>query len=158
MSRHLTEALLQRFVEGTLKTPVAEEVALHIDACASCSNKAISMDPLGSIFATIEDPVVPEGFAERLAATVEATPTPRPEWIAGFGVALLAAAALLLFVLGEPTALVSSAGTALFASTSGATALSGTLFDHPIALAGLGGVLCVATVGVVFWLGLSKDD
>jgi anti-sigma factor RsiW len=158
MSRHLTDSLLDRFVAGSLESPVAQEVALHIDACASCSNRAIGLDPLGTTFATIDDPPIPEALAARLRAAVDATPTMRPEWIAGFGVALLAAAALLLVVLGEPATLVSSAGTALFASATGATALSGTLFDHPLALAGIGALLCVTTLGVVVWLGLAKDD
>ena len=158
MSRHLTESLLERFVAGNLESRVSEEVALHIDDCATCSNRAIALDPLSSAFAAIDDPPIPDALQDRLRFALSYAPPARPEWIAAGGVALLAAAALLLAVLGDPSGLMSEAGTTLFASTAGVTALSGTLFDHPLSLIGFGALLCAATLGAVLWLGFSGDD
>jgi hypothetical protein len=141
-----------------LNAPVSEEVALHIDDCATCSNRAIALDPLASAFAAIEEPAIPQALNDRLRFALTYAPPAQPEWIAAGGVALLAAAAVLLTVLGDPSGLMSEAGTTLFASTAGVTALSGTLFDHPLSLIGLGALLCVATLGAVLWLGFSKDD
>lgn len=110
MSRHVTEELLRKFVDGRVDDEVAVAVALHIDACPWCCTRAASLEPLHAAFAAIDDPVCPPQLADEILAALHAPPPQAPLERAptaeiGAATCLLTAAALLLVALGDPAGL-----------------------------------------------------
>jgi anti-sigma factor RsiW len=107
MNRHLPDDLILRFVEGDLDEHEAVEAALHIDDCAACAARAAQADPLAVALAAMPDPQLPAGFEDavldELAQPAAPTPAFQLPWL---GVGLILAAALLMVVGGEPTALL----------------------------------------------------
>ncbi|MCB9665520.1 MAG: hypothetical protein H6732_15515 [Alphaproteobacteria bacterium] len=100
MSTHVDDALLARFVAGDLGEHAAAHVALHLDACPACANRAREADPLARAFAAVDDPVVPEGLVAAALAEVEARGRATDERLLGLGLAAaLAVTASMLSVL-----------------------------------------------------------
>lgn len=107
MNRHLSEDLLLRFVEGDLDDHEAVEAALHIDDCPACAARAAQAEPLAAALAAMPQPPLPDGFEQAVLdelARPEAPPAAfQLPWL---GVGLILAAALLMMVGGEPTAML----------------------------------------------------
>ncbi|MCB9759386.1 MAG: hypothetical protein H6739_06060 [Alphaproteobacteria bacterium] len=144
MSQHITDDLLRRFVEGYLDEPVAVAVAEHLDGCPLCCTRAAAAEPLSQAFAAVDDPVCPPDLVDDILAALEAPtperPLPRAELLAAS--ALLSAAALLLFGLGDPAGLLAELALGMSAT---ATAL-GVVFERMNAAAPW--ILVVAAAGV----------
>lgn len=97
---HPTDEILDRFARGELVGSVVVDVALHLDDCPACAAHAIDADPLAFAFASADDPRVPEGLV-RSILEVDRRPRqapPEPAIAAG----LLAGAALVMVVAGNP--------------------------------------------------------
>jgi anti-sigma factor RsiW len=107
MSRHLSEELLHRFIEGDLGEAEAVETALHIDDCPLCASRAARAEPLAAAFAAMPDPPLPEGFEREVLDLVErpeqAPARPQVPWL---GIGMILSAAMLMMLGGEPTALL----------------------------------------------------
>jgi anti-sigma factor RsiW len=119
---HLSDDLLQRFAEGLLDERQATAAAVHIDECPRCAARALALEPLGPVFAACPDTQLPKGFEQavldalaRPAPPFERDPLPlhraRPALapspgLLGIGAGLIAIAAALMLIGGEPTAMV----------------------------------------------------
>lgn len=74
---HPPHDVLERFVLGDLGDHTAAHVAMHLDDCPACANVVRELDPLSAAFASMDDPVVPDGLVEAiLAADAGLAPTP----------------------------------------------------------------------------------
>ena len=104
---HVSESTLRSFVAGDLDEAEAVQVALHIDECVSCANRAIAFEPLAPAFAAVEDPVVPDDFKTAVIAELDRRGPPMLELSVGLGL-LLAAASLIFFVDGPVHPVVDS--------------------------------------------------
>jgi predicted anti-sigma-YlaC factor YlaD len=101
VSHHVPDDLLKAFVAGDVDEPKAVEIAEHLDCCDSCCALAADLDPLAAAFAAVQDPEPPPGLVEEvLAAYHRPQRTPVLEIVLGGG--LLAAAASLMVVFGDP--------------------------------------------------------
>lgn len=107
MSLHIPDDVLCRFVAGDLDETSAVEVARHLDTCVSCATRAAALEPLGPAFASVDDPVLPEGFAASVLAEVDRRPFPFLQLGVGIGF-LVAAVALIALVEGPVTPVVDS--------------------------------------------------
>lgn len=150
---HVEPGLVDAFVRGELGERTATRVALHLDACPRCANLVREADPLARLFASVDDPELPEGLvAAVLAADVGAVPgTPWTELVLGAG--MLAAAGLATWAsFGADT------------WWSGARAVGRALdtglhhgLDVPGAVPSLVAVATVAALGT-WWLARIADD
>ena len=133
MSKHVPEDLLSSFVEGDVSEQLAIHIAEHLDVCPACNAHATMLEPLASAFAAVEDPLPPEDLAA--AALLEASQPARVVrtelWV---GPALLAAAAAIVLVAGDPLALAVKVGVLAEAVSAVGGALGATLSATPIAL------------------------
>lgn len=130
MSNHVPDDLLHAFTEGDLGEEVAVAVALHLDACPACTNRAVALEPLVSAFAAVHDPPVPDGIPEQVLHTLATPePSPLPELLLGGG--LLAAAALLSLGADPVPALVDLGRIGLLAAKIG-TSVAQPLADQPV--------------------------
>jgi len=107
MSAHIPDRLLERFVAGDLAEPAAVEVALHIDECSSCAERASALEPLAEAFASAPDPVLPDDFHASVLAELERPQLPLLELGVG-STLLLVAVALMVFVDGPVRPVVDS--------------------------------------------------
>ena len=148
---HPTDAVLERFALGEVESAEAVTVATHIDACPRCAARATAFDPLGPAFAAMALPEEPEGLVEAILdadRSARSGPAPR-RFRAEPAVALLlmAASALLMLALGEPTQLVTDAATTARAAQAMAIPTASMLAHLPWLWIGLGvAVLAVAVV------------
>ena len=101
MSDHVPDDLLMSFVEGDISEELAIHIGLHLDGCPQCSARAVNMDPLATAFASIDDPIPPPDLAEHVILALNAPPRSSHVefWLGG---TLLAAAALLSVMVGDP--------------------------------------------------------
>jgi anti-sigma factor RsiW len=106
---HVPEDLLRSFVEGNVDEKTAIEVAEHIDRCPACSCRADAIEPLAAAFAAVADPVPPPELVQRVLDEVE-KPEAVPTFEIGVGLALLAAAAVVFVLTGNPVAFAVKAG------------------------------------------------
>lgn len=100
---HIDADRLAAFVSGTLREPDAVEVALHLDDCPACANRAVGLEPLAAAFASVDDPRVPRELAAEVlhrAAQEPARPTLPVELVVGS--LLIAAATTLAWLGGQP--------------------------------------------------------
>jgi hypothetical protein len=77
---HPSELVLQRFAQADLGEHLAAHVAEHLDACPRCANLVRSADPLARMFASVDDPPVPDdllAFVIDLAAQPSLAAAPR---------------------------------------------------------------------------------
>ncbi len=166
MIDHPSETLLRRFAEGELDEALAVELALHLDDCPRCSTQVHAMDELASAYASVEDPLMPEGLvAQVLEATLDLpieTGAPELGWLEGLGglrvptrellasLGLLSAAGLVLLVLGDPADLATEAALTASAVVTAGDIVLGELAGAswmlmPIAAAGFLASLLLAT-------------
>ncbi|MBW1876780.1 MAG: hypothetical protein JRJ84_00310 [Deltaproteobacteria bacterium] len=101
MSQHLPDDLLRAFVDGDIDDQKAVEIAEHLDCCASCCALAAELDPLTAVFAAVRQPEPPPGLVEEVLAAYH-QPQRVPVLEVALGGGLLAAAASLLLVFGDP--------------------------------------------------------
>ena len=95
---------LDRFLLGEVPETDAVRIAVHIDECVACASAATAADPLAAAFASVDDPLVPNGLAEDVHEALRRPPTVGPEpAVAGM---LLVAAAAVFVALGSPTGMV----------------------------------------------------
>lgn len=158
MNEHLQDALLLEFIEGQLDERSAVEVALHIDACPLCANRAVILDPLSSAFAAVQDPSPPPELAERMREVVtlahqEPTLTTGP-WL-GFG--MLVVAAVLLLSAGEPIHLLKQLFTTLYALGVGLSVMVRTLPDIELLLPVVASMVLFSTIFAVHIMGLNRQ-
>lgn len=114
MSAHVSDELLERFVDGDLEEPLAVPIAVHIDACSACATRAAALDPLNAVFASapIADP--PEDLASRvIEASQRVERTPLVEIAVGAG--LMGLAGALALATDGPWALMADLGGAVAA-------------------------------------------
>lgn len=74
MSQHPSDELLESFALGELGEHLAAHTARHIDACPRCANRVTSADPMARLFASVDDPPVPDVL---LAALRDAAARPQ---------------------------------------------------------------------------------
>ncbi len=160
MSQHPPDSLIKRFAEGDLPESVAVDLAMHIDKCSVCATRAAMLEPMALVFASDEDPQLPEDLlAEVLLAVSElqvqpalpptlpgAMPVgPRAELLAG--ASLVSAAATLFFLLGDPSHfavdLAVNAHAAATAASIGASSLEGVHSAWPAMVAALAFAGCL---------------
>jgi len=101
MSPHPSDDLLRAFVEGDVDEEKAVDIAEHLDCCASCCELAADLDPLAAAFAAVRDPEPPPGLVDGVLAAYH-QPQRGPVLEIALGGGLLAAAASLLLVFGDP--------------------------------------------------------
>ncbi|MFT5586592.1 MAG: hypothetical protein ACI9VR_004191 [Cognaticolwellia sp.] len=160
MSQHPPDSLIKRFAEGELSEALAVDLAIHMDGCPVCASRAASLEPMASVFASDDDPELPEDLmAEILGAVSELQvqpalpPTlprsmpvgPRAELLAG--ASLISAAATLFFLLGDPghfaADLAVNAHAAATAASIGASSLEGFNNAWPAMVAALAFAGCL---------------
>lgn len=119
---HVPDALMERFIEGDVEELLAVEIARHLDACPRCANRANNLEPLSTLFACVDDPVVPIGLVSDVLAAFDAPARPGPEPAIAAG--LLALALVALVVGGSPGELAVGALKVALALGSAGKALS----------------------------------
>ena len=147
MSQHVPQDLLAAFVEGDVGEHLAEHIADHLDSCPRCATVAASLEPLSAAFAALDDPEPPADLvAAVLDAAAEPDPVPVTELV--LGGALLAAAAVVASVLGNPIGLATEFGVVVSALGDGARAAA-------TGLAGSGLTLSASLIVVLAGLALT---
>ena len=130
MTHHVPDDLLHAFTDGELEEDVAVAVALHLDACPACTNRAVSLEPLVSAFAAVHDPPVPEGITEQVLHTLATPePSPLPELLLGGG---LLAAAALLSLSGDPVPALVELGRAGLLAAKVGSSVAQPLSEQPL--------------------------
>ncbi len=119
---HVPDALMERFVEGDVDELLAVEIARHLDACPRCANRANNLEPLSTLFACVDDPVVPLGLVSDVLAAFKRPSRPGPEPAIAAG--LLAVALVALVIGGSPAELAVGAFKIALALGSAGKALS----------------------------------
>jgi predicted anti-sigma-YlaC factor YlaD len=133
MSEHVPKDLLLAFVEGDIEEQVAIHIASHLDDCPKCSAMAVRMDPLASAFASVSDPVPPSDLADHIIMALE---QPEASSYIEFviGGSLLAAAALLSVLVGDPVASAVDVGVFVNALGTAGQHLANGLLSSSVAL------------------------
>jgi anti-sigma factor RsiW len=128
LSQHLTDPLVQDFIDGDLTDAVAVQLAEHLDHCPHCSARVAHAEPLAAAFAEVQDPPLPEGLIDAILVRAANQSAPvggffrkRPEVWAAAG--LLAAAALLLGLTGGLTPWMDEIGVSVRAAIVGGEVL-----------------------------------
>lgn len=105
MNEHLSDAVVQAFASAELDDALAVEAALHLDACPRCSSRVVAADPMHFAFSDMADPSIPPDLVAKAVAEAR---RPRPLAFAevAVGLSLLASAALLGVLAGEPLELL----------------------------------------------------
>jgi len=98
---HPSDEIIERFARGELLGRVVLDVALHVDDCVACAARATAADPMSPAFASIDDPVLPRGLIDTILEVDRRSHRPAPEPAIAAG--LLAMAALVLVLAGNPT-------------------------------------------------------
>jgi hypothetical protein len=113
MNRHVEDTVLREFLAGAVSEDVAVEVALHIDACPTCTARADALDPFLAALSSLPDPVPPPDLVEAVLVKAEVAPA-RASWFEiGVGAGLLGVAAVLAAMFGDPVAAASRIGRAV---------------------------------------------
>lgn len=161
MTRHVGDDVLRRFVDGDMDDNLATEVALHLDECPECANRANLVDPLASAFAAVEDPPLPLELASRVEQALAQVSSPvarRPDVLSPvLGGVLFAAAAVLLWLGGDPFPLVRETFTGLWGVVLGVQAVAHAMPALSLVLVGLGIGILAASVATFHLLDLSRE-
>jgi len=115
MSPHLPDDILRNFVLGDVGEQLAVHIATHLDDCPACATRAAGMEPLAAVFASIQDPLPPEGLAAAVLASADAPRPARPLLEVAVGAGLLASGLLLFVGLDGPVASLNSVSASLAA-------------------------------------------
>lgn len=153
MSGHVPDELLADFVAGDVDDQIAVHVAEHLDACPVCATRAAAMEPLGQALAAIDDPKVPVGLVDRIVVAANAdvlvqartaSPTAQARRLeVGIGVGLLAAAAGVAVLGGEPIRAALAVGVTVDVLLHGAEQAA-SLFTWALCALGLGAALAAS--------------
>ena len=159
MKPHLSDEILQRFTDGALGGRAAMEVALHLDDCAPCANRAACLDPLAGAFASVDDPPLPPGLQGCVTRSlIEARSVPVASHVASFlGLALFMAAAVLLWVGGDAVGLAGHIFMLVYACGVASGAVLDALPTSTLALPVAGVGILVCCVFAFHLLGLSQE-
>jgi len=154
MSHHVPENLLSAFVDGDVGEQLAIHIAEHLDECPSCSTRAAGVEPLAAAFAAVPDPVPPEDLVDAVLAAYASQEQPRipvQEVLVGGG--MLAAAAAIVALAGDPLGMAIEAGRSLhiFSSLASALAIGAQSFSVVLTLTTL-----LALGGAVVTLGATS--
>ena len=160
MSQHPPESLIKRFAEGELSESLAVDLAMHLDDCPACATQAATLEPMASVFASSDDPDLPDDLmGEIMEAVSELQVQPalpptlpramplgaRAELLAG--ASLISIAATLFFLLGDPghfaADMAVNAHAAATAASIGASSLEAISSAWPAMLAALAFVGCL---------------
>jgi predicted anti-sigma-YlaC factor YlaD len=145
MSACVPDELLQSFVDGDVGEQLAVHIAKHLDDCASCSTRATHMDALSPLFASCDDPAPADDLVMAILAAAEEPETQRLPIVEGaVGAALLAAAAALFVLGGEPVAVLSTWKGLWLGLDAAAIAAS----VHPLAWASVTSMTVALSVGL----------
>lgn len=106
---HLSQPVLQNFVQGELSTEQAVDCALHLDDCPDCATRWALAEPLNQVFAAVDDPVVPPDLEAVILERLKQPPTvmdepPVTELL--LSAALLGLAGFILATLADPLGLL----------------------------------------------------
>ena len=143
MIHHVSEDLLDRFVEGTLDVRVAIAVAQHIDECSRCASRAAVADPMAKAFASVKDREPPMDLVDGILLAVGEDSKgrmPGVQELAAAAALLICASGLLAFG-GAPAGLAADAAVAMKALGTGSGVLMGQLYMAPLGWSALASAL-----------------
>ena len=105
---HPSPEILAAFVAGELDDVRAVAVAEHLDSCTPCRQLCLAGDPLHALLQASEHGMEtpPDLAAAILENAGSTTSSPVPQQAPVIAMALLAAAALLFMMLGDPVGLM----------------------------------------------------
>ena len=96
-------------LEGSVDDWVAADIGVHLDACAQCTSRLDALDPMVALLAQVPEPETPDLLAAVLAE-VQRAPVAVPERMPAAqlvtGGLMLATAALLMVVFGDPVSAI----------------------------------------------------
>ncbi len=140
MSQHVPEDLLSAFVDGDVGEQLAIHIAEHIDGCPSCLNRAAGMEPLHAAFAAMPDPEVPSDLAAAVLAEAS-QPERLPVTELSVAAGLMASAALVAVMFGNPVGAAAELGVVLYALGDVARVVATGLAGSGAALTGITAVV-----------------
>lgn len=105
---HVSPDNLALFAAGELPEHAAVEVAEHLDVCATCCHRVEELDPMFAALAELPEPVPPVDLVETVLVQA-ARPERLPVFELLLGGLLLAAAASLMVLFGEPIRVLTQA-------------------------------------------------
>ena len=154
MSHHVPENLLAAFVDGDVGEQLAIHIAEHLDECPACATRAAGLEPLAAAFAAVTDPLPPDDLADAVLAAYDRHEQPRmpvQEVLVGGG--MVAAAAAIVALAGDPLGMAIEAGRSLhiFSSLASALAIGAQPFSVALTL-----ITLLALGGVVVTLGATS--
>jgi anti-sigma factor RsiW len=108
MSQHVPDDLLHAFIDGDMGEQLAIHIADHLDSCPSCATQAAHLEPLATVFASVDDPEIPDLVGAVFAELDESERIPVTELT--IGGALIGLATMVAMALGDPMAAVVQLG------------------------------------------------
>ena len=147
---HPPEDLLFAFSGGEVSDDDAVAVARHLDACPACAGRAVALDPMAHVFASVDDVAIPDdlvALVETAALAPERAGPGRTELLVA--AALLASGAAIMLSLGSPGELIVGGVAVVGALAATGASLAATV-GSPVAtatfLAGVGLAASLVTV------------
>ncbi len=112
MNQHPPDSQLALFVDGKLDESTSVDLAMHLDSCPACRQRAASMDPCTELCSRAEHIEPPPELMHRvLAGIASSSPSASTVHIHSvwLGLFFLLLASLMLFLWGDPTGLMAGA-------------------------------------------------
>jgi anti-sigma factor RsiW len=154
MHDHISDKVLQAFMEGTLGQSTATDVAIHLDQCSKCATRSTAMEPLRHAFASLPDPLVPENLHAQIIERLNREPS-RPSVEIWLGLSMLAAACILIAFTFNPWSILSGSVSTVV-TTHAAVVQTAHLFSGYTSL--LGALSLTTILGSVVIVAIHKTD